>query len=259
MPCGGDPRMWLGRGLVDHVLRHTISRQNVFEPRSSSSSSSCWQNSASAAVWGILKCGLAQGQLDARAALTSNQFLRFPQAQLRFLSAHFPNRFWKPKQAAKASVVSCQSCNNCRQSDWTQRDETSHDARPHTVASSKVNAFKIRKQSTVYSFSPRLSKDDTRVSWRCLCFRSVCDCNHRSRREGVGGEVGHLAKSNCTIYNCWNCRFLCTARIRFWHSLDTHHQIGGTLSLLLWLWLRLWLWRHQGAAAAIIIKHHVAG
>lgn len=73
---------------------------------------------------GILKCGLAQGQHAARAALTSNQFLRFPPAQLRFLSAHFPNRFWKPKQAAKASVASCQSgqsCSNCRQSDWTRR------------------------------------------------------------------------------------------------------------------------------------------
>lgn len=65
MPPYANPRMRLRRGLVDHVLRRTISRQNAFEPRSSSGSSSCCR------LWGILKCGLAQGQLAVAVAVAA--------------------------------------------------------------------------------------------------------------------------------------------------------------------------------------------
>lgn len=137
---------------------------------------------------GILKCGLAQGQHAARAALASNQFLRFPPAQLRFLSAHFPNRFWKPQQAAKASVASCQSgqsCSNCRPSDWT---------RPRTPTQcgkfkGQCVCYAKTKHSLRSSLPSFLSIDDTRVSWRCLRFRSVCHCNHWNRRGGGGRAV----------------------------------------------------------------------
>lgn len=135
---------------------------------------------------GILKCGLAQGQHAARAALTSNQFLRFPPAQLRFLSAHFPNRFWKPKQAAKASVASCQSgqsCSNCRQSDWTRRRTPTQCGK----FKGQCVCYAKTKHSLLSLPPPLLSIDDTRVSWCCLRFRSVCHCTGATG-EGEQGE-----------------------------------------------------------------------
>lgn len=136
---------------------------------------------------GILKCGLAQGQHAARAALTSNQFLRFPPAQLRFLSAHFPNRFWKPKQAAKASG---QSCSNCRQSDWTRRRTPTQCGKfkGHCVCYAKT------KHSLRFLPPPLLSKDDTRVSWRCLRLRFAI-----AIIETGEGEEGEQSKPSLIV------------------------------------------------------------
>lgn len=129
--------MRLRRGLVDHVLRHTISRQNAFEPRSSSRSSSSGSNGSSSCclLWGILKCGLAQGQLAvvvavaaARAAFAQacNQFFCAFSTQLRFLSS-FSEPILKAKTTCGQGECAANNCSPVRANE-TIRDAT----HPHT-------------------------------------------------------------------------------------------------------------------------------
>lgn len=126
-----NPRMRLRRGLVDHVLRHTISRQNAFEPRSSSSGSN--GSSSCCRLWGILKCGLAQGQLAvvvaaARAAFAQacNQFFCAFSTQLRFLSS-FSEPILKAKTTSGQGECAANNCSPVRANE-TIRDAT----HPHT-------------------------------------------------------------------------------------------------------------------------------
>lgn len=131
MPPYANPRMRLRRGLVDHVLRHTISRQNAFEPRSSSSSSGSNGSSSCCRLWGILKCGLAQGQLAvavavaaARAAFAQacNQFFCAFSTQLRFLSS-FSETILKAKTTNGQGECAANNCSPVRANE-TIRDAT---------------------------------------------------------------------------------------------------------------------------------------
>lgn len=113
------------------------------------------------------------------------------------------------------------------------------DARPHNVASSKVNAFVMPKQSTVCASSlpSFLSKDDTRVSWRCLRFRSVCHCNHWNRR---GGEEGEQSKPSLIVQ--FTIVFYAQLKIltQPWHaSADRWNVVVAALALPLALALAL--------------------
>lgn len=109
------------------------------------------------------------------------------------------------------------------------------DARPHSVASSKVNAFVMPKQSTV-SLPSLLSKDDTRVSWRCLRFRSVCHCT------GATGEGEEEEQSKPSLIVQFTIVFYAQLKIltQPWHaSADRWNVVVAALALPLALALAL--------------------